>query len=108
MLQKQKKGKILSSIDFVGSLSDPEMFRYDYHGHVNFKNILESKEIVEILPQHKTDTIEKHLCPVCHMRLDAYETDIQYTHDDETFYFCSEECTDIFQKHEMYNLSLAV
>ena len=104
---KARKGKILCSKDFVDALSNTAAFRYAYHGSVNFKNIFESKEIVELLPIKSNSQAGKNLCPVCHMRLDATEISFSYRQDDHWFYFCSEECKMVFEKYQLYNVSLA-
>lgn len=104
---KAKDGKILCSKDFIDALSNTEAFRYEYHGQFKFKNVLESKEIVELLPAKVSMGQNKNLCPVCHMQLDTNEKRFHFSHEGHSFYFCSEECKDIFVKHQMYNLQLA-
>jgi adenylate cyclase len=103
---KAKDGKILCSKDFIDALSNTEAFRYEYHGQVNFKNVLESKEIVELLPVERSKGRDKSSCPVCQMQLDENEKSFHFSYEGTSFYFCSEECREIFEKHQMYNLQL--
>ena len=69
------------------------------------KNVLESKEIVELLPSNTEKISKNYLCPVCHMQLEANETDFQYMHEGETFYFCSNECKEVFEQYQLYRVA---
>lgn len=100
-----KVGKILCSQDFIDALSNTEAFRYEFHGRFNFKNVLEAKEIVELLPLQKEKAFEHYLCPVCHMQLGATENNFQHIHADKTYYFCSRECNEVFERYQLFQVA---
>lgn len=103
---KARQGKVLCSKDFIDALSQTGVFRYIYHGSFHFKNVLEAKEIIELLPVEAINIDEKYTCPVCQMQIDQDEISYEYIHVGEAYYFCSEECKELFGKYQMYNLSM--
>lgn len=104
---KAKHGKILCSQDFIDALSDTESFQYKFHGNFQFKNVFETKAVIELLPG-KARTEKKFMCPVCHMQLDTAFIATRHTVDDINYYFCSEDCRELFVRYELHNVSLAV
>jgi adenylate cyclase len=103
---KARQGKVLCSKNFIDALSQTGRFRYIYHGKFNFRNVLEAKEIIELLPVEAINIDEKYICPVCHMQLDQNEISYEYIHDGEAYYFCSEECKALFRKYQIYNTGM--
>ena len=90
---RAKENRILCSRDFINALSQPAGFRFVPHGKVRFKNILESKEIFELVPEVEKEVSKIHVDPVCRMHLEPDETHIHYTEDGEKYFFCSPGCS---------------
>lgn len=102
-----KQGKILCSQDFVDSLSDTGSYNFISYGRFHFKNVLESKLIVEMqTAAHFSAT--KLQCPVCHMQLDIYSIGAKLVIDDASYNFCSEDCKELFISYELHKSEIAV
>ena len=94
-----KAGKIYCSREFVEALTTPEVFQLEPLGTVRFKNVLVPKEIYELLPEIHTEWIA-HIDPVCHMQLHGSHHPISHTYNGKDYFFCSEECRQLFVQHE--------
>lgn len=95
------ENKILCSKEFIGALKYPERLQLIPQGNIDFKNVLESAEIFEVLPFLEKKTKEVYVDPVCHIRLSATEVFISLIDDNGEHFFCSEECKKIFQEHDI-------
>ena len=91
-----KRNSILCSIDFTKSVSTPSEFFFNKIGEVKLKNIKSPIALAELLPAAKHILSQKQVDPVCHMVVDA-ETSRRSAYHGATYYFCSEECLNIFQ-----------
>ena len=95
------QNKIFCSKEFIDALKCPEKLQLIPQGKNDFKNVLESSEIFEVLPLIEKKTKEIYVDPVCHIRLNAAESHISLTDGDSEYFFCSEECKKIFQEHDV-------
>jgi len=91
-----KRNSILCSIDFTQSVTTPSEFFFNNIGEVKLKNIKSPIALAELLPAGKHILSQKQVDPVCHMLVDA-GTSIGSAYHGVTYYFCSEECLNIFQ-----------
>jgi class 3 adenylate cyclase/YHS domain-containing protein len=95
------ENKIFCSVEFVEALKCPEKIQLISQGNINFKNVLESAEIFEVLPAIEKKKREIYIDPVCHIRLSADEIHISLLDGEDEYFFCSEECKKIFQEHNI-------
>jgi adenylate cyclase len=95
------QNKIFCSKEFIDVLKYAEKFQFLPQGNIDFKNVLESAEIFEMLPSVEKKAREIYVDPVCHLQLNATETRISLTEGDSEYFFCSEECKKIFQEHDI-------
>ena len=95
---RAKEGKILCSVDFLRALTDPNQYQYIFHGRIRFKNVIQSREIVEIIPSCSVPLTPKFIDPVCHLELKQEESLFRYKRKNKIHHFCSQQCMNIFQE----------
>jgi adenylate cyclase len=101
---KAKGGNILASKAFVDALSNKAMFPYRDYGKVQFKNIKEQIDVVELI--HELPAVSLHFDPVCQMQLNSNDLFRSVRFGQQVSYFCSEDCLQIFESSHK-DISLA-
>ena len=87
-----KTGQILCSAAFLNSI-DGKLYRFAPIGKIKFKNVLKEVEVFEL---ENSNTVPVIIDPVCHMRINV-PTKFIYNGSGTIFYFCSQQCIDIFE-----------
>jgi YHS domain-containing protein len=100
---KASPGTFWSSKEFINSLTDKSLFKFQSKGQHRFKNINEEKEIVELVDKHSNSFF---IDPVCKMLILNKSIAKQHSEKQELF-FCSQACLDIFKnRHGVYSSEL--
>ena len=90
-------GQVLCSAAAISNLKDKTGVQFKSLGPTRFKNV---KEPVEIFAAaYKTAPAEKVFDPVCHMALDQDAVTASWQHENNTYYFCSDECRNSFSEN---------
>lgn len=91
-------GKILCSADFKDQLPENHPFIWVGKGKHKFKNLLNPVELFEMSCCIENMTKKYVIDPVCHMLIKSPETAKQFVHNEETLYFCSDNCLKKFME----------
>lgn len=95
---KATTGTFWCSGEFVNSITDKSVCRFESKGNHLFKNIREEKEVFELnIEKIKANYID----PVCHMLIQNPQNAIHH-HGDEELYFCSSHCLELYKKDHPY------
>lgn len=93
---KAAGGVLLASSDFVEALSEPGLFRFNLFGDIRLKNVFNTIRLLKLVQ----DESPRYVDPVCRMHLSHSDVKHVIRHDDGIFYFCSDECLNVFEKNK--------
>jgi class 3 adenylate cyclase/YHS domain-containing protein len=90
-------GTFLCSRDFVDAISDKSICEFKSIGNYSFKNVLEEKEIFEIICEKSS---KLYIDPICRMII-SREVDFLSHPSKNGLLFCSQNCLDTYLKNEL-------
>lgn len=96
-----EKGKMLCSREFLEQLPGDHAFVTSSKGLQQFKNLLYPVDLYELHCCIKNISKTYVIDPVCHMLIKAPEKAVQLQLHDNTFYFCSDKCRNMFIAHHV-------
>ena len=89
-------GQILCSQDFKDVIENKENFSFIKLGNIRFKNVRKPVTVFELYLE--SDRKRLSVDPVCKMQVDIENPPEKIPFKDNTYYFCSYECTKLFIK----------
>ena len=92
-----KRGQVLCSDAFVNKIGIQSAFEVKPLGKAKLKNVSKEIEIYELFSPSKV-TSSFPIDPVCHMHVDPTKCDISLQYEGEHYYFCSQQCLNLFME----------
>ena len=99
IMSAAEKGKMLCSREFLEQLPANHAFVTSSKGLMQFKNLLQPVDLYELHCCIKNISKTYVIDPVCHMLITAPEKAVQLSRQNDTLYFCSEKCRDMYITH---------
>jgi class 3 adenylate cyclase len=94
-----KPGFFLCSADFLNAMTDKNSYSFTSIGKYNFKNVIEEKEVFEMIFDRPESL---YIDPVCRMLLTEPEKRVSHPIRSDLF-FCSTNCLEIFTERQISN-----
>jgi len=98
-----EKGQIICSADFISQLPVNHPFILAGKGLRQFKNLLKPVDLFEMSCCIEYMTRKYVIDPVCHMLIKTPDTALQWQHNEESYYFCSENCLEMYRTSFNYS-----
>jgi len=97
-----RRGQILCSAKVVDEMPLDFPFSFNKIGKVKLRNVLNEVEIFELNVKEEFSN-EFHFDPVCHMLMNPNMENHTYTFEENSYYFCSMHCMELFKTNpEMF------
>ena len=92
---KANPGSIWCSSEYINALNNKSEITFRPKGRHSFKNISDEIDVHELILDKPKSF---HIDPVCRMLIKESRNAIPHPHD-ETIYFCSQHCLDVYRKN---------
>jgi class 3 adenylate cyclase/YHS domain-containing protein len=92
-----EKGRMVCSADFINQLPEGHPYVVNGKGIHTFKNLMKPVELFEMSCCIEYLTKKYVIDPVCHMLIKTPATAQQFEHHGESYYFCSENCLEMYK-----------
>ncbi len=98
-----KKGQIVCSAEFLDQLPEGHPYVVESKGAHTFKNLQKPVELFQMSCCIEFMSRKYVIDPVCHMLIKTPSTAPHLAHEDELYYFCSDNCVEMYRA--LHNIS---
>lgn len=96
IMNMAQQGQILCSSTFVSAIPTQSACVFREIGSFKFKNVLKEVQVLELVKNTDASSCF-HVDPVCHMLVDPAKENHTHLHENQSYYFCSEDCLALFR-----------